>query len=110
MEFQGWYTDEALTSAYDFNLPLEDSIVLYAKWAPKIENTVDNVSPSVDSNVGKNEDTNTTNITNATNATNNPNTGDNINTYIIMFIISSIVIVVNIIIVKKFDKKMFKSK
>jgi len=30
--FDGWYTDRALTSAYDFNTPVTVSITLYAKW------------------------------------------------------------------------------
>ena len=31
--FSGWYTDEACTSAYDFNLPVNSTIVLYAGWS-----------------------------------------------------------------------------
>jgi len=30
--FDGWYTDQALTSAYDFNTPVVNSMTLYAKW------------------------------------------------------------------------------
>lgn len=30
--FAGWYSDEALTSLYDFDLPLYQSLTLYAKW------------------------------------------------------------------------------
>ena len=30
--FDGWYTDQALTHAYDFNTPVTASITLYAKW------------------------------------------------------------------------------
>lgn len=30
--FDGWYTDQALTHAYDFNTPVTVSITLYAKW------------------------------------------------------------------------------
>ena len=32
--FAGWYTDAALTKAYDFNLPVTDDLTLYAKWLP----------------------------------------------------------------------------
>lgn len=30
--FAGWYTDEALTDAYDFNTPVTANLTLYAKW------------------------------------------------------------------------------
>lgn len=30
--FDGWYTDRALTSAYDFGTPVAASMTLYAKW------------------------------------------------------------------------------
>lgn len=30
--FQGWYTDENYTTAYDFNLAVETDLNLYAKW------------------------------------------------------------------------------
>jgi uncharacterized repeat protein (TIGR02543 family) len=35
-EFDGWYSDEALTTVYDFDTPVTANIDLYAKW---IENT-----------------------------------------------------------------------
>ena len=35
--FQGWYLDEACTQAYDFSMPVETSITLYAKWAEQVE-------------------------------------------------------------------------
>ena len=31
----GWYTDSALTQAYDFNTPVTSDLTLYAKWAPR---------------------------------------------------------------------------
>ncbi len=31
--FDGWFSDEALTTAYDFNTPVTTNITLYAKWA-----------------------------------------------------------------------------
>lgn len=31
--FAGWFTDEALTSAYDFDAPVTGDVTLYAKWA-----------------------------------------------------------------------------
>ena len=30
--FKGWYTDTALTEAYDFGLPVKANLTLYAKW------------------------------------------------------------------------------
>jgi uncharacterized repeat protein (TIGR02543 family) len=33
--FEGWYTDSALTKAYDFNTPVTSSFTLYAKWTPE---------------------------------------------------------------------------
>ena len=30
--FAGWFTDEELTKAYDFSLPVKDDLTLYAKW------------------------------------------------------------------------------
>ena len=30
--FGGWYSDQALTKAYDFSTPVTESITLYAKW------------------------------------------------------------------------------
>jgi uncharacterized repeat protein (TIGR02543 family) len=30
--FENWYSDEALTTLYDFNTPVTDDITLYAKW------------------------------------------------------------------------------
>lgn len=37
--FIGWYSDEALTSAYDFNTPVTGNITLYAKWEIPINGT-----------------------------------------------------------------------
>lgn len=31
--FAGWFADEALTSAYDFDAPVTGDVTLYAKWA-----------------------------------------------------------------------------
>ena len=33
--FKGWYSDAALTEAYDFSLPVKANLALYAKWATK---------------------------------------------------------------------------
>jgi fibro-slime domain-containing protein/uncharacterized repeat protein (TIGR02543 family) len=30
--FEGWFQDKTLTTLYDFNTPVTDSLVLYAKW------------------------------------------------------------------------------
>ena len=32
----GWYTDEALTEAFDFTQPVTENTVLYAKWKPHV--------------------------------------------------------------------------
>ncbi|MBE7064382.1 MAG: hypothetical protein E7384_00995 [Ruminococcaceae bacterium] len=32
--FAGWYKDEELTQAFDFNTPITGDITLYAKWTP----------------------------------------------------------------------------
>ena len=37
--FIGWYSDEALTSAYDFNTPVTGNITLYAKWGIPVNGT-----------------------------------------------------------------------
>ena len=34
-DFSGWYTNEALTQAYDFATLVEEDFTLYAKWATK---------------------------------------------------------------------------
>lgn len=35
--FFGWYTDQACTSAYDFDSPVTKDITLYAKWEKKVK-------------------------------------------------------------------------
>ena len=37
--FGGWYTDEALTSAYDFDAAVTEALTLYAKWSSDIAYT-----------------------------------------------------------------------
>lgn len=37
--FIGWYSDEALTSAYDFNTTVTGNITLYAKWGIPVNGT-----------------------------------------------------------------------
>ena len=34
--FEGWYTDEALTTEYDFATPVVADLTLYAKWEEKV--------------------------------------------------------------------------
>ena len=34
-DFSGWYTDEQRTLEYDFDVPVDDNITLYAKWTSK---------------------------------------------------------------------------
>ena len=33
--FDGWYADEELTTAFDFDRPIDADVVLYAKWRPE---------------------------------------------------------------------------
>ncbi|MDR1795270.1 MAG: InlB B-repeat-containing protein [Erysipelotrichaceae bacterium] len=35
--FSGWYSEEGLTNKYDFNTPVNDDIILYAKWVSQEE-------------------------------------------------------------------------
>ena len=35
-DFEGWFKDQALTSAYDFRTSVSEDTVLYAKWIPNI--------------------------------------------------------------------------
>ena len=37
--FKGWFTDSELTTAYDFNKPVEDNMTLYAKWVTETKIT-----------------------------------------------------------------------
>ncbi len=39
--FNGWYTDEALTSKYDFSTPVTKGFTLYAKWNSLVLNFLD---------------------------------------------------------------------
>jgi uncharacterized repeat protein (TIGR02543 family) len=32
LAFDGWYTDQAYTKLYDFSTPINDDVVLFAKW------------------------------------------------------------------------------
>ncbi len=49
--FQGWYTDEACTTAYDFSSPVTGSLTLYAKWQQNSTPSGPN-TPSVPSTPG----------------------------------------------------------
>ena len=42
--FGGWYSDEELTSEYDFTTPVTGSFTLYAKWVERIEVSAYSVS------------------------------------------------------------------
>lgn len=44
--FLGWYTDEELTQEYDFSLPVEQDLDLYAKWERKATISQSKWSPS----------------------------------------------------------------
>lgn len=46
--FLGWFTDEALTSAFDFNTPITGNITLYAGWEVNLERVLStSVVPNV---------------------------------------------------------------
>ena len=45
--FGGWYSDEGLTSEYDFTTPVTGSFPLYAKWVKRIEVIADDVSSEI---------------------------------------------------------------
>ena len=45
--FGGWYSDEELTSEYDFTTPVTGSFTLYAKWVKRIQVTAYDVYNSV---------------------------------------------------------------
>ncbi len=45
--FEAWYSDEALTALYDFALPVNASITLYAKWS-EANNMITGSASSVD--------------------------------------------------------------
>lgn len=64
--FGGWFSDEGLTSAYDFNAAVERPITLYAKWAAAGPDTPDDPNnpigsdgsgnPPADANSGGDQD------------------------------------------------------
>ena len=39
--FAGWYLDESYITLYEFNIPVKEDIILYAKWIPKYTVTFD---------------------------------------------------------------------
>lgn len=124
--FMGWYTDAEGTTKFDFNTPITTDITLYAKWEkideddiggenkntsngptkltyrPSSKNTDKDSTELTDKQDNKNIDNDLTELKeNAT--TYNPNTGDNSNTilYIFLMSISNIAFVVMIIYRKK---------
>ena len=36
-DFGGWFSDEALSAAYDFSTPVVEDITLYARWVPRTD-------------------------------------------------------------------------
>ena len=44
--FKGWYTNKELTNSYDFNLPITQSLTLYAKWEESKPTVIDPISSS----------------------------------------------------------------
>lgn len=124
--FMGWYTDAEGTTKFDFNTPITTDITLYAKWEkidedniggenkntsngptkltyrPSSKNTDKDSTELTDKQDNKSIDNNSTELKeNAT--TYNPNTGNNSNTilYIFLMAISNITFVVMIIYRKK---------
>lgn len=51
--FDGWFTDEELTIAYDFNEPVVNDIKLYAKWSGDVPQPIDISSASGTDNFTK---------------------------------------------------------
>lgn len=49
MSFVGWYTDSALTTAYDFTTKVEGNFTLYAKWEIKTITTAQDFADYVNS-------------------------------------------------------------
>ena len=45
--FYIWYSDEELTSEYDFTTPVTGSFTLYAKWVERIEVSANSVSSEI---------------------------------------------------------------
>lgn len=39
--FGGWYSDEDITTAFDFDTPINSDITLYAKWTPDSSDPAD---------------------------------------------------------------------
>ncbi len=48
--FTGWYTDEACTSLYDFDIPVTSDIILYAGWKTNSADDPDPDSPQTGDN------------------------------------------------------------
>lgn len=46
-QFEGWYTDKALTDSYDFSKPVTRSFTLYAKWSETSAGTSGHDCPSL---------------------------------------------------------------
>lgn len=95
MNFEGWYVDEELTTPYDFNSPLENTITLYAKWTAASASNIEQTPTE--------QNAQSTEITTVSDSK-NPNTNDNIFKYVIMFILSAISIVICLIMIKKISK------
>ena len=51
--FAGWFTDEELTNAYDFNEPVVNDLTLYAKWEGDVPQPIDISSASGTDNFTK---------------------------------------------------------
>jgi len=45
-KFKGWYVDEDCTEAYDFDTPVTENVVLYAKWVKKSSSSGSSSKPA----------------------------------------------------------------
>ena len=48
--FDGWYTDKEFTNKYNFDLVVENSFTLYAKWFLDVEDVIQNIGTTSSSN------------------------------------------------------------
>ena len=48
--FDGWYTDTEFTNKYNFDLVVENSFTLYAKWFLDVEDVIQNIGTTSSSN------------------------------------------------------------
>ncbi|MDO5569724.1 MAG: InlB B-repeat-containing protein [bacterium] len=49
--FDGWYSDSALTTKFDFNTAVDELTILYAKWNEVVENALEVDNPQTGDNI-----------------------------------------------------------